>query len=356
MERIIDNFVSTQPGQPYRLLPFGPIKRATGGPERNVTPELASRFKLPHFQPPIKLGSHADDAPAGGHMKSLFVVGDGNCPLCVSGKCKEHGLWVNPEMTERGAKSVGDGDYKYHSPEIIWPGGGIEDATTGRFIEGPLIVGDALLHVPALGEATALYTSQVYKGEIMSEETMVQVPKNILDLLTAFFKPGDPAKQPEIQKPAPVEGIAPEKFAALQTEKDELAARVKQIEADQLHAVTVTKLAATLKDREKFSATFASDKAATEAAEKLAALPVESQEWVMQQFSALSKRIDYGKITAEIGSNASNTTTNPRQAFAAAVNEKMRKDKVSYADAYAIVKDEAPDLFSAYANDKPKGE
>lgn len=339
-DRIIDNFVTTQPGQPYRLLPFGPIKRATGGPVRNLTPEMAAKFKLPHFQPPIKLGSHTEETPAGGHITALFVRNEGDP--------KTDGLWATPVMNDKGASSMGEGHYKYHSPEIIWAGGGIEDATTGQFIEGPLIVGDALLHVPALGEATALYTSQVYEGEIMTAEPMVEVPKSFLDQLMAFFKTGEPAK-PEPQKPA--EGIAPEKFAALQTEKDELAARVKQIEADQLRAVTVSKLATALKDPDKFSATFASDKAATEAAEKLAALPSESAEWVMQQFGALSKRIDYSKLTAELGSN-SGASDSPRQAFAAAVTEKMRKDKISYADAYAIVKDEAPDLFSAYANDK----
>lgn len=338
-DRIIDNFVTTQPGQPYRLLPFGPIQRATGGPVRNLTPEMAALFKLPHFQPPIKLGSHAEESPAGGHITALFVRNEGNP--------KTDGLWATPVMNDRGVASVGEGHYKYHSPEIIWAGGGIEDATTGKFIEGPLIVGDALLHVPALGEATALYTSQVYEGEIMAEET-VTINKGVLDSLFALFKP-TPSNEPEPKKPA--EGVAPEKFAALQLEKDELTARVKQIEADQLRAVSVSKLAAALKNPEKFSATFASDKAATEAAEKLAALPADAQEWVMQKFGALSKRIDYSRLTAELGVNA-NGVDNPRQAFSAAVNEKMKKDKISYTDAYAIVKDEAPDLFAAYASDK----
>jgi Mu-like prophage I protein. len=346
-EKVIDTFVSTQPGQPYRLLPFGVIKRASGGPSRNFTPEMAARFKLPHFQPPIKLGSHEDATAAGGHITSLFVRNEGNA--------KTDGLWAVPVLTEKGAKSWGEGDYKYHSPEIIWEGGGLEDATTGTFIDGPLIVGDALLHVPALGEATALYTSQVKTGENMSEETMVQVPKGFLDQLMAFFKPtADPVK-PEPQKPVEQPAVTDEYKAAVK-ERDDFKAKLETLEAERLHATRVTELAAELKKTERFSATFKDEKAANDAAEKLAALPKESQEWVMQQLAALSKRIDYSKLTAELGSDATTAIADPRQAFAAAVDAKVKTGKISYTDAYVIVKDEAPELFAAYANHKPKGD
>jgi hypothetical protein len=57
-ERVYDAFVMTRPGEAYRLLPFGQIKRAAGGPTHNLTPESAAKFKLPHFKPPVKMGSH----------------------------------------------------------------------------------------------------------------------------------------------------------------------------------------------------------------------------------------------------------------------------------------------------------
>lgn len=344
-ERVFDVFVATQPGHPYRLLPFGPIKRATGGPARNLTPEMAAQFRLPHFQPPIKLGSHEDATPAGGHIASLFVRNDGDP--------KTDGLWAAPTLTEKGARAWGEGDYRYHSPEIIWPGGGIEDATTGQFIPGPLVVGDALLHVPALGEATALYTSQINQGESMTAET-VQIEKSAWDKLMALVTGGTPAA-PQ----TPSEPVIPDEYKAAMQERDELKAKMDQLEAERLHAEAVTTMTATLKNPERFSSAFKDDKAAGEAAEKLAALPKESQDWFLQQFSAMAKRIDYSKLTAEIGSAATEQSTDPRQAFSAVVSAKMKAEKCSYEAAYNLVKDEAPDLFEAYAAyvpGKAKGE
>ena len=70
-----DKFVAVSPGEPYRLFPFGPIFK--GGQRRDITPEFASKFKLPHFKPPIKLGSHDETTPAGGHIVGLEVRADG---------------------------------------------------------------------------------------------------------------------------------------------------------------------------------------------------------------------------------------------------------------------------------------
>jgi len=327
-QRVFDALVATKPGDPYRLLPFGQIKRANGGPAREFTPAMAAAFKLPHFQPPMKLGSHDDTTPAGGHIKALEVRADG--------------LYAIPELTEKGAKAWADGDYKYHSPEIIWPGGGIEDATTGEFIPGPLIVGDALLHTPALGEATALYTSQVKQGEPMTAET-VQVEKGVWDQLAALF-----GKQPD--KPEPQ---IPDEYKAAMKERDELKALQAKAEADKLHAETVTTLTAELKKPERFSAAYKDDKAATEAAEQLAAMPQPQRDWVMQQLAAMSKRIDYSKLTTEIGSGGTGVESDPRKAFAGAVEAKMKAAKVDYMSAYNLVKTEAPELFEAYAAFRP---
>ena len=72
---VIDDFVNVRPGDPFRLLPFGTLIK--GGKKRNITPELAAKFKLPHFKPPIKLGLHNYETPAGGHITGLFVGKDG---------------------------------------------------------------------------------------------------------------------------------------------------------------------------------------------------------------------------------------------------------------------------------------
>jgi hypothetical protein len=338
-ERIYDAFVATRPGEAYRLLPFGKIQRAKGGPERNLTPEMARQFKLPHFKPPVKLGSHEDTTPAGGHIIGLEV--------------RDDGLYAIPEWTPKGDQTITDGDYKYHSPEIIWEDGAIEDATTGSWINGPLIVGDALLHVPALGEATALYTSQIKtEGDIPMPEETVQVSKSLWEQLGALFKPADPAPAPVTPPPA----VVPEEYVAAKRERDELAAKLAQIEADKLQAETITKLTADLRG-EKFGKEF-DDTAAPEAAKVLAGMRDEQREWVMTRLAAMSARINYAALTAEMGTSSSGIQ-DPREALSAAVQAKMSEKKINYADAYQIVKNEAPELFKAYAeykSGKPKGE
>src|SRR3990172_324460 len=66
---ILDEFVSVRPGQPYRLLKIGRLVK--DGKERIITSELLSKFRLPHFKPAIKTGSHAEETPAGGHILAL---------------------------------------------------------------------------------------------------------------------------------------------------------------------------------------------------------------------------------------------------------------------------------------------
>jgi hypothetical protein len=106
---LIDDYVATKTGTGYRLFPFGVIYK--NGKRREITPEFASQFKLPHFKPPIKLGSHDDPTPAGGHIVALEVRADG--------------LYAIPEWNEKGEISNTDGAYRYHSPEVIWNDGAI---------------------------------------------------------------------------------------------------------------------------------------------------------------------------------------------------------------------------------------
>src|SRR5574342_495432 len=90
---LIDDYVATRPGQPYRLFPFGKIVK--NGKTREITPEFASQFKLPHFKPAIKLGSHEDTTPAGGHIIGLEV--------------RDDGLYDVPELNEKGEQALADG-------------------------------------------------------------------------------------------------------------------------------------------------------------------------------------------------------------------------------------------------------
>jgi len=55
---LLDDFLTVRKGEPYRLFPLGRIVK--GGTVREITKELAGKFRLPHFRPAIKLGSSTD--------------------------------------------------------------------------------------------------------------------------------------------------------------------------------------------------------------------------------------------------------------------------------------------------------
>ena len=184
---LVDEFVNVSDGDAIRLFPFGRIIK--GGEEHLFTPELAAKFRLPHFRPPIKLGSHEDSTPGGGTLNRLEV--------------RDDGLYGWPELTEKGVKAIQEGDYRYQSPEVIWEDGGLEDPTSGDLITGPLIVGMALLHTPHLGEPAALYSVEpIQTGEVNMTLETVEVPQKWYEGILDFFSTKE--KEPEAE-PAQVE-------------------------------------------------------------------------------------------------------------------------------------------------------
>ena len=307
---LVDNYVNTKPGEPYRLFPFGKIVK--NGRERVITPEYAATFKLPHFKPPVKLGSHNDETPAGGHIIGLEVRGDG--------------LYAIPEWNDKGIKSVEDGAYRYHSPEVIWDDGGLENPENGDFIRGPLILGDAMLHTPHLGEAAKLYSI----GENTMEEN-IQMPKSFWDKFVAPLL----EKKPEsltIEK-------LPEDYESAKSERDEYKSKLAAIEAEKNRAGRVEKFAAALKET----------KVNFELSELLADLPEEKADLILKEFKALSAQIDESKLTGETGVQGE-TETDPKAAFNAAVLAIATEKKINYNAAFEHVKASNPDLFkSAFA-------
>lgn len=308
---VMDEFVAVHPGQPYRLLRIG--KLVKDGKERILDLEFLKKFKLPHFKPPIKAGSHEEATPAGGHIVGLEV--------------REDGLYAIPELNDRGAQAFNEGQYRYHSPEIVWDGG-LEDPETGEIISGPLIVGDALLHTPHLGEAAALYTYKPILEVDMSES--VQIPESLWERILAALNIGkaeiEPPQEPEI----------PEEMIAAVAERDELKAKLEEIEKQ-----------GALRERvEKFEAELKEIKVPEGTAEKLAAMNDEHADWVVEQFKAFAEQIKTGKLTGEIGSTGSGEE-NPKEALDAAVKAVMSEKKVDYNAALEVVREEHPELIEA---------
>lgn len=322
-EYVITEFVSVAPGEPFRLLPFGRLVK--GGKAREITAEMARRFRLPHFRPPIKLGSHRDETPAGGHIVALEV--------------REDGLYAVPEYNDEGAAAMARGAYRYHSPEIVWEGG-FEDPTTGAMQEGPLIVGDALLHTPHLGEAAALYTAEI--DEIEGERNMttdtVTVPVSWLDRLFGRNQE-DPTPPEPPQQHAANAGVDAERFAAVQAERDDLAARLERLEADRAHAARV----------ERFEGELAETALADDADLPgiLAGLPDETAAELVRRFRALAEQARVAALTADVGHEGQPATGDPVAELDAAIRSTMTKDGVDYNRALNKVTAEQPELLKA---------
>lgn len=327
---LIDNFVNVQPGDAIRLLPFGTLVK--NGKRREITPALAARFRLPHFEPPIKLGSHKDETPAGGHITGLEVRADGL-----------YGLTTN---TDKGAQAIAEGDYRYNSPEIIWEDGALENPTDGSLLAGPLIVGTALTHTPHLGQAAALYETvpQTTEGaNIMSDASeMVSVPRSWIERLFGRTDP-DPAPDP-IKPPAPTE---PDKLTAIQAERDDFKAKYEALEADKVKAEQLDAIRAEF-TTEEFGTAYIELGKVEQSAEMLSRMDDEMRAWCMQTFKALSAQIDESALTGAPGSSGNGDPGDPVQAFDAAVKLAVTEKSISYPEAVALVSREQPELLTAY--------
>lgn len=318
-------FTTLTPGEAIRLFPFG--KLVKGGVEREITPALAKEFKLPPWKPAVKLGSHEDETPAGAFINDLEV--------------RDDGLYALIEVTDKGAKAIEEGDFRYHSPEVIWEDGFIEDSEGGE-IHGPLILGDALLHNPHLGERAALFQSEPM--EVQMTTPKVEMPENFwekgIEKLTAAFKPEKP-EDPE-----------PDKFAAVEKERDDYKAEVEQMKADDAKKEQMAAIQAEF-DTEEFGFSFIELGKAPEAVDMLGRMEEDVRAWVMTTFKALSGQIKESGLTDEIGDVGADGDANPAEAFNAVVLSIQAKDpKLDYNAALGVAKIKHAKIYKAYLENK----
>jgi hypothetical protein len=318
---LVDDFVTVVPGDPFRLFPFGRIVK--DGKVREVTKDLAKRFKLPHWRPAIKLGSHGDDTPAGGFIVGLEV--------------RDDGLYALPEWNDEGAAAMMRGAFRYHSPEVAWAGG-FENPDTGEVSDAPTIVGDALLHMPHLGEAAALYSvEQVIEqngGKNMTDDTMT-VSVGLIDRLLAWREKQEPDPEPD---PPVSQGDDYEaKYQAEVEQTELLQTQIAEMEAQAQRDDKIAHFAAELPEQDEGLHVF------------LAKQPEEDAEMLTTVLKALTEQAKAGNLDQEIGASGEpNGTGDPVAAFDTAVRARMEADNLSYPSAVNAVVAEQPELFEAY--------
>lgn len=327
---LIDEFVNVMPGKPFRLFPFGQLVK--NGKVREITRELAQKFKLPHFKPPIKLGSHSDDTAAGGFITGLEV--------------RDDGLYAQVELNDEGAIALEKGAFRYHSPEVIWDGW-LEDPTSGSKIEGPLIVGDALLHTPHLGEAAALYSIDVVKekDDMTTNQDMVSV--SALERL--FDRFGWSSKE---DKPEPEPQKQPEPQETFEAEYQQAQAEIKQYKAQVAEYQQA-------QARQERIAHFATEFNEVEALEKdqelhelLADIDEEQAALLVTKFKAITEQARVANLTEDVGKAGGDVQGDPETVFDAAVRKVADEKGINYAKAMNIVREEQPELFKAYYGGK----
>jgi len=324
-EYVITEYVTVVPGEPFRLLPFGRLVK--NGKAREITADIARRFRLPHFRPPIKLGSHRDETPAGGHIVALEV--------------REDGLYAVPEFNDEGTAALARGAYRYHSPEIVWEGG-FEDPITGATQEGPLIVGDAFLHTPHMGEAAALYAAEIetIEGVMNMTTDTVTVPVSWLDRLLGRVTEAQPEPEPKGEPPTVLTAtVDVDKFAAVQAERDDLAAKIEQMESARTLAARVEKF-----ESELATTSLAGDEGLPAL---LAGLTDEVATEVLRRFKALAAQETVAALTADVGHAGNPATGDPVGDLDKVVRSIMTKENLDYNRALGKLAAEQPELLKA---------
>lgn len=181
----------------------------------------------------------------------------------------------------------------------------------------------------------------------MTTET-VSMPASLLERLLALLgrtptEPDAPDTPPTAPDPEPVAALSAtvtvEQFAAVQSERDDLAARVARMEADAARAQRVERFAAEL------AGTSLADDAELPAL--LAALPDEPATELTRRFRALAEQTRVAALSADVGHEGQAATGDPTAALDAAIRAEMTKNKVDYNAALSRVRAEQPELVAA---------
>lgn len=322
---LVDEYVNVSPGEAIRVFKFGNITK--GGKVRKITPELARRFNLPHFKPPIKLGSHADATPAGGHLTRLEV--------------REDGLYGHTEFTDKGLKSLADGDFRYQSPEVIWEEGALENPNGGDPITGPLIVGMAMLHTPHMGEQAAVYEIEKVEAEPHSKGDNDMGDENVISL-TAIEKLKEVFSIAPADAPEP-ETKVPEDYEAIKLEAETLKAeKADREKADKMSAnLVAVRDEFSTKDFGEAYSSIAEDK---EGVAILAEMPEAHRKWVMVQLKKLSKQAD-PNLEKEKGADGAGDTELGVTVLNKKIEAYQAEKGVAYPEAWEAIRASDPELF-----------
>lgn len=246
------------------------------------------------------------------------------------------GLYGLVSLTEKGKKVIADKDYRYHSPEVIWEGGALENPATGELINGPLLVGVALLHNPHLGNDAALYHVEEQKiVEDKMENTEKTFPITFQQLKELFWRKDEVIDEVKVEPSPDIN-----EFAAKIKEREEqielLQTQIAEFEYANVRKGRVAHFAQELVNE------------GDEIHNLLADLDEEVAEKLTSRFKALyaqaKQEVD---VAAGVPGNTEQNVT-PAEALNATVLKFASENKVSYPAALNAILAERPDLAKQY--------
>jgi hypothetical protein len=193
-----------------------------------------------------------------------------------------------------------------------------------------LILGDALLHMPHLGEAAKLYSVEITQGDKPMNEN-VSVPSNLWEAFTAFLL----KKQETVEV---IKEVIPEDYAAAKQERDEFKTKIETQEREAARKMLVDKYEGELKET----------KADPSLADLFADMPEEKAGMLIRQLKALSEQIKETNLTEEKGKeSAGSPDADPKAEFNTVVLSIAKDKGIPYTAAFEVVKVTHADLFKA---------
>ena len=163
----------------------------------------------------------------------------------------------------------------------------MEDPKTGDPIDGPLIVGLALLHDPHLGQSASLYSAvKPYErnsdhNEVNKMTTeKVEVPVGLFEKIGDFLDNFSAKKEEEPEEQR-------DDFEAIQAERDDYKSKFDALVAEQEKAKTLAEIRAKFNTDEHGEA-FANLAEDETTAEMLAGMTEEQREWTLEKLGGLS--------------------------------------------------------------------
>lgn len=165
----------------------------------------------------------------------------------------------------------------------------------------------------------------------MNEGT-VTVPVSWLDRLFGRV-PEEPTT------PAPVATVDTDRLTAVESERDDLAAKIARMESEAAQAERVQRFAAELAE------TALADDDGLPAL--LAGLSDETAGELVRRFKALAEQVRVSALTANVGHEGQAPSGDPVMELDAAIKSVMAAEKMDYVQAMARVRATQPDLIAA---------